>query len=310
MFMSFRSTRTSRRFLVPALGMAAIVGLAWAGQPATGDGPTAAPSTKDAEKAKAKSEHPRITALRDRVLASFHGQTADLFTSIPGFGMERMPSVYKYVPFEIPDLSTNEVEVEKEPAVPEALKDLFARSREAFHEPAKPLPKTKSDRIMPTFMAGGGVGANVVVRGLQLRLLDLVGLTNSDGPKVYSGGKAFEAQRMSIEELKAARAKDAKFGLGIVPPPRRPEKDDGTKVEIRPLDVFETAGVAELSQGKNLFIRNRGNVIRMLGALRAADQCVKCHTDSKKGDLLGALSYTFVDTDKTLEKATKGTSAK
>jgi hypothetical protein len=49
-----------------------------------------------------------------------------------------MPPLYKYVPFEIPDLSTNEVEVEKEIAIPNVLKDLFASSREGFHDASKP----------------------------------------------------------------------------------------------------------------------------------------------------------------------------
>ena len=88
-----------------------------------------------------------------------------------------------------------------------------------------------------------------------------------------------------------------------------PKADAEVKIETRPLDIFETAGVAELRQGKDLFVRPRGNVIRMLGALRAGAQCVKCHNDSKQGDLLGAFSYTFVDSKNSLQKALKDTSA-
>ena len=51
--------------------------------------------------------------------------------------------------------------------------------------------------------------------------------------------------------------------------------------------------MAELRGGKEVYIRSKDNVIRMLGALRASDDCLKCHTDSRKGDLLGAFSYTL-----------------
>jgi hypothetical protein len=311
--MKVRSGLASRKLLVAATAMAATLGMIGSGPSATGDGPATATPVRD-EKAKAKSDHPSITVLRNRLLASFHGQTTDLFTALPGFGMERMRPLYKYVPFEIPDLSTNEVEVEKEIVPPDVLKDLFAKSRDAFHDPGKPLPAKRAENIMPLGfgpMSRGGV----IVRGLQLRLLDLVGLTNPAGPMVYSGGKAFEVQRMSAEEAKAFRAKNPGAELDAALKLYRPTakeldaKADHAKLPTRPLDVFETAGVAELSQGKDLFIRNRDDVIRMLGALRAGDQCVKCHTDSKKGDLLGALSYTFVDTNKALEKKIKGTSA-
>ena len=47
-----------------------------------------------------------------------------------------------------------------------------------------------------------------------------------------------------------------------------------------------------------VFVRSKDRVIRMLGALRAGEQCLRCHTDNTKGDLLGALSYTFVDVDR------------
>jgi hypothetical protein len=278
-------------------------------------------ATAATDEATEKARHPTVVVLRDRMLESFHGKTTDLFTSIPGFGMERMMPLYKYIPFEIPDLSTNEVEIDREIAAPELLKDVFAKSLDGFRDPSKPLPAKKGagngfDGFAGPPKAGfSGSFGGAVTRGLQLRLLDLVGLINSDGPRVYSGGKAFEVQRMTAEEIKAAQSKDPK-GFRYTPPPTRTKKSvDGkghapaepAKLETRPLDVFEIAGVAELSQGKDLFIRNRDNVIRMLGALRASEQCLECHGDNKKGDLLGAFSYTFMDTNGTLTKSLKAT---
>ncbi len=42
--------------------------------------------------------------------------------------------------------------------------------------------------------------------------------------------------------------------------------------------------------GEDLFLRSTEAGVRMVGSLRAANQCVKCH-DGQRGDLLGAFSY-------------------
>jgi hypothetical protein len=115
------------------------------------------------------------------------------------------------------------------------------------------------------------------------------------------------------EKASIAAAKPGTPRFALNKPPKRPDTSgdgqhdnlDVSNLETRPLDVFEIAGVAALNDGRDLFIRHRDNVIRMLGALRATDTCLQCHTDSKKGDLLGAFSYTFVDTSKVVEKDLK-----
>ena len=60
----------------------------------------------------------------------------------------------------------------------------------------------------------------------------------------------------------------------------------------RELDSFEEAGLATLKGGEDLCIVERDDTLRMLGALRATAQCLKCH-DASTGDLLGAFSYTL-----------------
>jgi hypothetical protein len=269
--------------------------------------------------AASKAKHTPITSLRNRMLESFHGQATNAFTAIPGFGMERMIPLYKQVPFEIPDFSTTEVEVEKEIAPPKLLEDVFAKSLAEFRNPSKPLPVPSKKEFSafgaPPKDSFGGSFRGTIARGLQLRLLDLVGLSDPDGPRVHSGGKAFELMRMTAEEAKKERAKNPGAVVeGFLPnfgkPASAKPAEVTAKLETRPLDIFEIAGVAELSQGKQLFVRHEENVVRMLGALRATDQCLKCHTDNKKGDLLGAFSYTFVDVNKSLEKELKPSSAK
>ena len=42
--------------------------------------------------------------------------------------------------------------------------------------------------------------------------------------------------------------------------------------------------------GRQLYLRKAQGTILLLGAIRSADQCVKCH-GGERGDLLGAFSY-------------------
>jgi hypothetical protein len=69
-----------------------------------------------------------------------------------------------------------------------------------------------------------------------------------------------------------------------------PRMDELRAAPTRSLDDFEAAGLTALERGEELFVRDRGGERRMLGAIRAARQCLACHGD-ERGDLLGAFSY-------------------
>ena len=42
-----------------------------------------------------------------------------------------------------------------------------------------------------------------------------------------------------------------------------------------------------------MFVRETSEGVRMLGAIRSVEQCMKCH-GGERGDLLGAFSYSLV----------------
>jgi hypothetical protein len=71
-----------------------------------------------------------------------------------------------------------------------------------------------------------------------------------------------------------------------------PRMDQLREAPTRPLDGFETAGLEQLLQGEDLVTAEAGPNLRMLGSVRSAEQCVKCH-GGERGDLLGAFSYTL-----------------
>ncbi len=71
-----------------------------------------------------------------------------------------------------------------------------------------------------------------------------------------------------------------------------PSMEQVRQGKTRPLDFFEEAGLASLGQGEDLYIAQKDDTLRMLGALRATKTCQQCH-DAQIGDLLGAFSYTL-----------------
>jgi hypothetical protein len=71
-----------------------------------------------------------------------------------------------------------------------------------------------------------------------------------------------------------------------------PQMDDLRAAETRPLDAFEAESLAALRDGATIQAGDFGNHVRMLGAVRAASQCMACHA-VEHGALLGAFSYDF-----------------
>ncbi len=62
------------------------------------------------------------------------------------------------------------------------------------------------------------------------------------------------------------------------------------ETQTRPLDPFEHMALAALEQGETIVVEQSGEDLRMLGALRATEDCTVCH-QVPAGHLLGAFSY-------------------
>jgi hypothetical protein len=73
---------------------------------------------------------------------------------------------------------------------------------------------------------------------------------------------------------------------------KMPSMDQIKQGKTRGLDFFEEVALPALCDGEDLYIVQKNDTIRMLGALRATKTCQKCH-DAEIGDLLGAFSYTL-----------------
>jgi hypothetical protein len=233
-----------------------------------------------------RRNHPSVADLRKQMLQHLHGHTEAVFVASEGFGLDRMPVVRQKL-YEAPVFSPGDIETQGAVASPAPLREVLAESLARFQSPAG---KAKS--------AGEAPRAD----GLQLLLLDLIGLRDGDKPRAYSGGPAFERVRLTSREKEAVLRKKPDLRYWIL------MEDEGKAKQwpkTRPLDYFELAGLAELREGKSTYVRHKDGVVRMLGALRATDQCLQCHASARLGDLLGALSYTIADTKRSLFKEAK-----
>jgi hypothetical protein len=74
-----------------------------------------------------------------------------------------------------------------------------------------------------------------------------------------------------------------------------PRMDELKDAPTRPLDSFEVASLPRLATEEDVVIDNAPHQIRMLGAIRAAKDCLQCHS-VRRGKLLGAFSYELVPT--------------
>jgi hypothetical protein len=69
---------------------------------------------------------------------------------------------------------------------------------------------------------------------------------------------------------------------------RLPQMDALKGVPTRPLDSFESEGLAVLRKGEDMYVRGD----RMFGSIRSTKQCLACH-GGDRGMLLGAFTYTL-----------------
>ncbi len=71
-----------------------------------------------------------------------------------------------------------------------------------------------------------------------------------------------------------------------------PDMKELRSVPTRKLESFESSALEKLRKGEDLVTGTSPDGMRILGALRSAQQCQKCH-GGERGDLLGAFSYSL-----------------
>lgn len=229
------------------------------------------------DRERGSTTHSLPSVFRNRSLRQIHEETVQLFVNQPGFGVTRMivfsEQALKRGPHDEPAIPQPGTRVAS-PWLPEQLQK--ERPGLLFSEAAGNLLSLHCKSVVD-FVNVAGFGyikdrrhvagfqehqvseAPVPERPWTLQMLDLIGLVFHEKPTAY-----VSEHLPRMQELKSA--------------------------PTRELDEFESIGLLALQRGEDLFVRERREERRMLGAIRAARRCLVCH-EAERGDLLGAFSY-------------------
>lgn len=206
----------------------------------------------------------------NRRLEKLHADTTKYFVMAQGFGVSRMDSVVFFhdggsdrqpIPFD-----PTETETPRTPGVTperslEARHDLyvdsFAKSRLRDVFILEPRRKA-TGKVAHGFDWHPESNASV-----PLKRIELVSLHRFGEPRCYVSEY--------LPEMKTLRQ---------------------SEIATRALDDFESQSLAKLWTDQNVVIQQEPTSTRMLGALRASQDCLECHAASK-GELLGAFTYTL-----------------
>ncbi|MCI0641420.1 MAG: hypothetical protein L0Y72_08635 [Gemmataceae bacterium] len=255
------------------------------------------PKTLQAQTAASQQEEkPKQELRKQGGLEGVHAVAAKVFAETPGFGLERMPRMFRKIDYVF--WSPGELdEVSPYQNRPELLK-VFQGYVDYFTK-TQSIAANKNELRFPVGLQGhfsmierdikddgqGGKSQDLETIARKSKLwridaIDLVGLADPELPVTY------ETAKLS-HRLPGAQPGQAKQEETI----KTPDGKIYPKYS-RPLDFFEIAGLEKLKEGDALYVRTKDNRMRMLGALRASADCAKCHS-VPEGELLGAFSYTM-----------------
>ncbi len=236
--------------------------------------------SEDSKERLAAMEKERTLDLRTGKLYQLHQEHYLKFIEASGFGVVRMRRVHRdhllILPPEPLPLPARPQELEPPTAIqfPQlAAEDSPLGNREiaSLHDSGladflapERIGLVKSPRQVAGFVPHAfakslPLAANESLSSWQVSRLELVSLLKHVEPRVY-----LSEYLPRMEELRHA--------------------------ETRPVDEFEQRSLQQLRDGENIVTDQQLNTVRMVGAVRAAKQCLDCHS-VRRGDLLGAFSY-------------------
>lgn len=219
---------------------------------------------------------------RQKVLKDFHSLTFSQFVSNFGFGASRMTEIQRhfinYEPSEAPPMEPFPQRPRQHDPPTAIQNPLLTNNLEDAHKLGALPSQLEVVQQFTSDLAWAYVSSRQQAAGFrahrmiqvpalhgdapddwQISRLDLVSLLKFDSPRVYLS-----------EHL--------------------PRMDELRNAETRPVNEFEQRGLEQLHGGEDIVVDQQLNTIRMVGAVRAAKQCLDCHS-VRRGDLLGAFSY-------------------
>jgi hypothetical protein len=239
----------------------------------------------DPRGARWRSEH------RQFALRRIHEAKVDDFVNSPGFGVTRGMRPGMFLP------PPQEIEVPLEPPDPATI-EVSAAGTRSLSEALRTEAKDPLDRLLE---GGWGLHRKAIVDfsnplgfGYVKDRRHVAGFQAHQFSSLPPGVDGEEGRRWKLRrvELVSLLTHDEP---GVYVTDKLPRMDLLRGVPVRSLDEFESMSLPRLGRGEDVIALQSGSRLRMLGAVRAGNQCLSCH-EAQRGDLLGAFSYHFDST--------------
>jgi hypothetical protein len=213
-------------------------------------------------------------------LQALHEDSYYQFARAAGFGVARMPMVHPRtieleprhtvaLPLSIAVVAQDPDRKELSPVHSTAIRDFIDPERTGYIRSRAEVSGFEAHGFseLPQQFAYEGSDAGI----WHIRRLELVSLLRHDEPRVYVA-----------ETL--------------------PQMDQLAEVPHRALNEFEASALPQLETAEDVVIDQQPERIQMLGAVRAASNCLECH-EGQRGKLLGAFSYEIIPIVNTTQAA-------
>jgi hypothetical protein len=239
----------------------------------------------------APEEAPRHWSQRAWALETIHASKVEQFVDAPGFGVTRMSSVNTYA------FENNRRPATSLPGTTErylGLNQAGPLRAVPLHAAPYHTTRTEGERLELQLREMHELGRRDFVdpedTGWVVDRDHVAGFVPHRFSEEFRPNQQtnFELQCLQLVSLR-------KFGHPMVYVTNKnlPRMDKLQDVPTRELNSFEAAALESLAKGEELCYVQSGRRVLAPGALRARDQCTKCH-DVQRGALLGAFSYEFL----------------
>lgn len=218
----------------------------------------------------------------DYALRRIHSREYENFIRASGFGIDRMPrpSMASLETPPLQDIGFDQLAAERA-RPPE---QYYSRDWRVWRDGPVNEPEEMHRAFRNDFLNAQGFG--VVIS----HLVEVVGFVNH--AMHFAPAELIEqSPRWSVERMELVSLlrfdQPRVYVLEHLP---RMDQLSGDDVPTRDLDDFEKTALPRLESDEDVVIEERDGATRMLGSLRAATQCLECHS-VPHGALLGAFTY-------------------
>lgn len=210
---------------------------------------------------------------REAMLARLHNEMYDHFISMQGFGPARM------IGFPTPNADFIELK-RASTQLPLSIK----KNLSLFSENSK--TDKLHNKVMNDIFKSGSFGH--VVGSKRAVGFEPHGPTNLEQEIGASQNDNTDLQLTRLELVSLLRHEEPRVYVAET----IPLMNELDSFPHRELNDFETQALSQLVSERDTFMKETSDGAVMLGAVRAADECLQCHT-GPRGRLLGAFTYQF-----------------